>query len=140
MSNQVSYFDPPGSRPKSSCYSHVARVPRGELAFIAGQVSGKAGHRENEFALQFHEAFEAMGDILSGLGADFRSVAEFTIYLVNPDHVAQFRELRNALFAKLYEGPGYPPATLLVVRRLGEPEWLIEVKAVALLPESGGKS
>lgn len=136
MSRQVKYFDPPSGRPKSSLYSHVSRVPRGELAFIAGQVSHQAGNRENEFDLQFHDVFEAIGEILSDLGTGFHAVAEFTIYLVNPDHVARFRALRNELFRKLYTGDGYPPATLLVVQRLGEPEWLIEVKTVAWLPGS----
>lgn len=114
----------------------MARIPRGDLAFIAGQVSDKAGNRDDEFDLQFHEVFEAIGGILTSLGADFRAVAEFTIYLVNPDHVPRFRRLRNALFRKLYPDEACPPATLLVVQRLGEPEWLIEVKAVALLPEA----
>jgi enamine deaminase RidA (YjgF/YER057c/UK114 family) len=136
MSSGIRYFDPPSGRPKSSLYSHVARVPRGELVFVAGQVSDKAGNRENEFDLQFHEVFDAIADILRDLGTDFHAVAEYTIFLVNPDHVSRFRELRNELFREIYAGEGYPPATLLVVQRLGEPEWLIEVKTVAWLAGS----
>lgn len=135
MSGKISYANPPGARSKPSLYSHVSIVSAGNLAFIAGQVSACAGHRDDEFALQFAEVFEAIGSILKDLGTDFEAVAEFTTYLVDADHVQRFRELRNALFPALFQGDGYPPNTLLVVRRLGNPEWLIEVKTVVRLPD-----
>jgi enamine deaminase RidA (YjgF/YER057c/UK114 family) len=113
----------------------VSIVPAGNLAFIAGQVSANAGRRDDEFSLQFAEVFEAIGSILTDLGADFDAVAEFTTYLVDPGHVPLFRRLRNALFPTLFHGDGYPPNTLLVVQRLGEPEWLIEVRTVVRLPD-----
>lgn len=135
MSDSVRYRNPEGARSKPSLYSHVSIVPAGNLAFIAGQVSANAGQRENEFAYQFHEVMEAIGLVLEDLGAEFDSVAEFTTYLVDPAHIPVFRELRNELFPKLFRGEGYPPNTLLVVQRLGEPEWLIEMKTVVRLPE-----
>lgn len=134
MSASVRYLNPEGARSKPSLYSHVSIMPAGNLAFIAGQVSADAGQRDNEFAHQFHEVMEAIGLILKDLGAEFDSVTEFTTYLVDPDHVPLFRELRNELFPKLFSGEGYPPNTLLVVQRLGEPEWLIEMKTVVRLP------
>lgn len=135
MTGGVRYCDPPSARTKTSLYAHVALASAGDLAFIAGQVSPRAGDRENEFSLQVREAFAEIGGILESLGAGFDDVAEFTTYLVDPDHIGAFREVRNALFPELFRGPGYPPNTLLVVQRLGEPEWLIEVKTVARLPE-----
>jgi len=133
MPVRVQYKNPEGARSKPSLYSHVSIVPAGDIAFIAGQVSSDTGQRDNEFAQQFQEVMDSMELILDDLGADFDSVAEFTTYLVDPDHIPVFRELRNDLFSKLFSGPGYPPNTLLVVQRLGEPEWLIEMKAVVSL-------
>lgn len=131
----VRYRNPEGARSKPSLYSHVSIVPAGNLAFIAGQVSAQAGQRENEFECQFNEVMEAIAGILKDLGADFDCVAEFTTYLTDPVHIPVFRELRNKLFPKLFAGEGYPPNTLLVVHRLGEPEWLLEMKTVVRLPE-----
>lgn len=135
MSGRVSYKNPDGARSKPSLYSHVSIVPAGNLAFIAGQVSADAGKRENEFALQFQEVMDAIGTILADLGVSFDEVAEFVTYLVDPDHIPEFRRLRNDLFPKLFKGDGYPPNTLLVVQRLGEPEWLLEMKTVVRLPD-----
>lgn len=135
MSDPVTYHNPDGARSKPSLYSHVSIVPSGRLAFIAGQVSASAGNREYEFAQQFHEVMEAYEVILKDLGVGFSSIAELTTYLVDATHIPEFRELRNELFPKLFPGPGYPPNTLLVIQRLGEPEWLIEMKAVVHLPE-----
>lgn len=137
MSGAITYRNPAGARSKPSLYSHIAIVPAGRLAFIAGQVSPRAGNRENEFARQFAEVMEATGLILDDLGAAFDDVAEFVTYLVDPDHIAEFRSLRNELFPKLFQSEGYPPNTLLVVQRLGEPEWLLEMKTVVGLPADG---
>ena len=129
----VRYKNPDGARSKPSLYSHVSIVPAGNLAFIAGQVSSDAAQRDGEFAHQFREVMDAIGLILEDLGVDFNAVAEFTTYLVDPAHIPEFRTLRNELFPTLFSGEGYPPNTLLVVQRLGEPEWLLEMKIVVSL-------
>lgn len=134
MPESVTYSNPAGSRSKPSLYSHVSRVEAGNLAFIAGQVSADAANRPNEFELQVREVFDAIVVILEDLDADFNCVAEFTIYLVEPVHISEFRAIRNKVFPKLFRGDNYPPSTLLVVHQLGEPNWLIEIKAVVRLP------
>lgn len=134
MAGRVVYKNPEGARSKPSLYSHVSIVSAGNLAFIAGQVSPDAGERANEFALQFGEVMESIGNILDDLGATFDDVAEFVTYLTDPEHIAEFRSLRNDLFPRLFTSEGYPPNTLLVVQRLGEPAWLLEMKTVVRLP------
>lgn len=135
MNDDVIYYNPPKAKKLTSLYSHVARVRAGEMIYIAGQVPATAGVRENEFALQFNDVFDAIGVILDDLGADFNSVAKFTTYLTMADHIGEFRALRDALFPKIFKGPLYPPNTLVVVDRLGDPQWLLEVETVARLPD-----
>jgi hypothetical protein len=67
---------------------------------------------------------------IEGVGSDFNDVIKFTTYLVHSQDIAQFMELRSALFPKLFNGPLYPPNTLLVVDRLVQEEFLLEVEAV----------
>ena len=137
MTDKITYLNPPNAGAPLGLYSHVARVPAGEQAFIAGQVAGKAAatpEGARDFAAQFHEVFEAIGLILGDLGTDYNSVAKFTTYLVDDDHIEPFIELRKELFPKLFAGSLYPPNTLLIVDRLAKEEFLIEVEAVARLP------
>ncbi|MDA7945968.1 MAG: RidA family protein [Hyphomicrobiaceae bacterium] len=131
MSNGVTYYNPPKARELTSLYSHVARVKAGELAFIAGQIAPQGGN----FEAQFKATMNQIGDILEDLGTDFNAVAKFTTYVVGAENVNMFRDVRDAVFPDLFEGPLYPPNTLLVVERLGDPAWLIEIEAVVRLPD-----
>ena len=137
MTDKVTYLNPPNAGAPLGPYSHVARVPAGEQAFIAGQVAARAAatpEGARDFAAQFHEVFESIGLILGDLGTDYNSVAKFTTYLVDGDHIEPFTELRKELFPKLFAGSHYPPNTLLIIDRLVKEEFLIEVEAVARLP------
>lgn len=131
MSDKVVYYNPPKARKLTSLYSHVAKVKAGELAFLAGQVSDYGGN----FEAQFKAILNQIGDILEDLGTDFNSVAKFTTYIVGAENVNMFRDVRDAVFPDLFEGPLYPPNTLLVVERLGDPKWVIEVEAVVRMPD-----
>ena len=64
-------------------------------------------------------------------GATLANVIKTTTYLVNADHIAALREVRLAR----YKGLQSPPAnTLLVLSRLAEPEFLIEIDVIAAVP------
>ncbi len=134
MTDEVVYYNPPGARKLTSLYSHVARVKAGEMIYIAGQIGADRAAEGGDFEAQFNEVFEAVGLILDNLGADFNAVAKLTTYVVGAEHIVAFRDLRDVLFPTLFKGPLYPPNTLLVVERLGNPEWLLEVETVARLP------
>ncbi|MGD9763178.1 MAG: RidA family protein [Candidatus Binatia bacterium] len=116
-------------------YSQAVRAS-GELMFIAGAVAidndGKlvgAG----DFKAQMRQVFENIGGVLAGAGASFSDVVEFTTYLVSRDSFPAFLEVRNEIFPKLFPAGDYPANTLLIVSGLARPEWLIEVKAVAVV-------
>jgi enamine deaminase RidA (YjgF/YER057c/UK114 family) len=129
MTKKVTYSNPPSSGVPLGLYSQIARVPAGELVFIAGQLA------PGNFEVQFNSVFKAIGDILNDLGTDFDSVVKFTTYLVDADDLEQFMELRENLFPNLFSEASYPPNTLLIVDRLVKEEFRIEVEAVVRLPE-----
>ena len=133
----VTYVNPPSAGPAQGMYSHVARMTPGEIAFIAGQVAidGKGTPLGvGDVAAQVPVVFENLGKILKDLGADFESIVQFTTYLTSADYIPAFMTARGEIFPKLFPGGKYPPNTLLVVDRLVEPEFLLEVEAIARLP------
>lgn len=131
MAKGVTYLNPPSARKITKLYSHVARVKAGELAFLAGQVAPGGGNLE----AQFKSIMNGIGDMLEDLGTDFNSVVKFTTFVVGGENVNMFRDVRDAVLPSLFDGPLYPPNTLVVVERLGDPDWLIEIEAVVRMPD-----
>ena len=133
----VRYIDPPGAPPAQGLYSHAARVPAGDLYFIAGQLAvdgdGKVVGR-NDFEAQVHKVFENLGVVLAGLGASFDEVAKFTTYFVHSQDIEKFMKLRAELFPKIFRNGKFPPNTICVIDRLVKEDFLLEVEAVARAP------
>jgi enamine deaminase RidA (YjgF/YER057c/UK114 family) len=115
-------------------YSQVTRVKTSEFLFIAGQVgAGTDGKAPTDFDAQCALVFANLGAALSSQGASFANVVEFTTYLVHSQDIAKFMVYRTREFPKLFAGGAYPPNTLLVIDRLVQEQFLIEVSAVAAL-------
>jgi enamine deaminase RidA (YjgF/YER057c/UK114 family) len=134
----VSYLNPPSAPPVQGLYSQVARMAPGALAFIAGQVAiDESGNPVGigDLPRQVGQVFGNLGRILADLNVDFEAVVQFTTYLTSADSIPDFMTARSALFPKLFAGGKYPPNTLLVVERLVKPEFLLEVEAIARLPD-----
>ena len=103
---------------------HVA----GQLAVGVDGSSVGAG----DFDTQFRQVLTNFGAVLEAAGMCFDDVVKFTTYLVDPEHVDDFYRVRATVFPTLFTGADYPPNTLLTVRRLVRPEFLIEVEGVAV--------
>jgi enamine deaminase RidA (YjgF/YER057c/UK114 family) len=58
-------------------------------------------------------------------------VAQFTTYLVRASDVAGFTGWREREFPQMFPDGAYPPNTLLIVDRLAQEAFLIEVQAIA---------
>ncbi|HZQ61811.1 MAG TPA: RidA family protein [Casimicrobiaceae bacterium] len=134
MKSKVWYENPPGAGPAQGLYSHVGFVQGGTLAFIAGQLAVGADGSvvgRGDFRAQFRQVFANLGDVLRGLGTDYRNVVKFTTYLVHSQDIEPFMQERQALFPTLFGSEPYPPNTLLMIDRLVKEDFLIEVEAVA---------
>ncbi len=118
-------------------YSQGVRVKCGELLFVAGEVALDAAGNlvgAGDVAVQTHQVFHNLSQVLNRSGATLRNVVEFTTYLVGRDSIQPFLNARAALFPSLFPDGDYPPNTLLVVSGLVREEFLVEIKAVAALP------
>src|SRR5208283_3518601 len=117
-----------------AAYSNIARVKASEFLFIAGQVGAdKNGKTPADFDGQCAQVFANIGAALASQGASFANIVEFTTYLVHSQDIAKFMAYRTREFPKLFAGGAYPPNTLLMIDRLVQEQFLIEVSAVAAL-------
>ncbi|HEV2302564.1 MAG TPA: RidA family protein [Stellaceae bacterium] len=136
MSAEISIFNPPSLGKPLGQYSQIARVKAAELVFIAGQVAAdQAGGLvgAGDFDAQCGQTFANIAAALASVGAGWSSVVEFTTYLVHSQDIAKFAAWRLREFPRLFPSGAYPPNTLLIVDRLVQEPFLIEVKAIAAL-------
>ena len=109
-------------------YSHVARVKGGETLYIAGMLAPG-----DTFDAQCSGVFDQIGKALASAGAGWGNVVQFTTYLVHSQDIPKFMKYRLREFPRMFANGAYPPNTLLMIDRLVQEHFLIEVQAVAAL-------
>ncbi len=109
-------------------YSHVTRVKAGELLFIAGMLAPG-----ESFDAQCGGVFAQIAQALRSAGADWQNVVQFTTYVVHSQDIAKFMQWRLREFPRMFPDGRYPPNTLLVIDRLVQEQFLVEVQTVAAL-------
>jgi reactive intermediate/imine deaminase len=120
--------------PPAVGYSQAATVKSGRLIYVAGQVamdpSGKLVG-PGDFHAQAEQTFENLKAAIAASGASFDNVVKLNSYFVDIKQAPVFREVRDK-----YVDPTHPPvSTAVEVRRLVREEWLLEVEAIAVVPE-----
>jgi enamine deaminase RidA (YjgF/YER057c/UK114 family) len=117
-------------------YSQITRVKASEFVYIAGQL---ATNREgaiigaDDFDAQCAQVFANIETALKSVGAGWGNVVEFTTYLVHSQDIPKFMIYRKRDFPKFFPDGAYPPNTLLMVGRLVQEPFLVEVKTIAAL-------
>jgi enamine deaminase RidA (YjgF/YER057c/UK114 family) len=137
MPVEITIVNPDGLGKPLGQYSQITRV-RGasEYVFIAGQLStDKTGALvgADDFDAQCVQVFANIGAALASVGGGWRNVVQFTTYLVHSQDVPKFMAYRKREFPRLFPGGAYPPNTLVMVDRLVQEPFLVEVQTVAAL-------
>jgi enamine deaminase RidA (YjgF/YER057c/UK114 family) len=110
-------------------YSHMARVKgAAETLYIAGMLAPGEG-----FDAQCSGVFGQIETALKSAGAGWGSVAQFTTYLVHSQDIPKFMAWRLREFPRMFPDGKYPPNTLLIVDRLVQEQFLVEVQTIAAL-------
>ena len=109
-------------------YSHVTRVAARELLFVAGMLAPG-----ETFDAQCSGVFAQIGEALKSAGAGWPNVVQFTTYLVHSQDIPKFMQWRLREFPRLFPAGAYPPNTLLIVDRLVQEPFLVEVQTIAAL-------
>ena len=121
---------------KTHGWTQVVRHGPGTLIHISGQAAVDADGNvvgRGDLKRQTEQTFENLHLALTAAGATWDDVIVTRLYVVNlrPEHVPIIREVRSR-----YVSPDHPPASSLVgVTALVGADWLIEIEAVAVLPD-----
>lgn len=107
-------------------YSDALRA--GDLVFCSGQVGfDEHGRAPADPAEQYRLAFAALRGVLDEAGCVPEDVVDLTSFHVDyPQHMAEFIGAKTD-----FHGEARPAWTAVGVERLGTPDTLVEVKAVA---------
>ncbi len=112
-------------------YSHAARV--GNTVYIAGQIAlDRSGNLvgKGNIEVQVQQVYENLQAILTELGGHLNDIVKMTTYLTGRSQLEAFRRVRNR-----YLSDPFPPNTLLFVSGLAQPEYLVEIEAVAVITD-----
>ena len=133
---QIQIYNPGTLGTPLGQYSHVTRVKANEFLFIAGMLSAnQAGEiiGANDFDAQCAQVFVNVEAALKSAGAGWGNVVQFTTYLVHSQDIPKFMTWRLREFPKMFSNGVYPPNTLLMVDRLVQEPFLVEVQTVAAI-------
>jgi enamine deaminase RidA (YjgF/YER057c/UK114 family) len=123
----------PADLPTPETYTQVVVARGTRLVFVSGQepedVQGKLVGR-GDLAAQARQVFANLGRALAAAGALPQQVAKITIYVVNHkrEYLPIIEEARVSLF-----GDHKPADVLVGIATLSNPDYLIEVDAVAVV-------
>ena len=127
----VEYLPRPDGLPPGNGYSHVT-VATGPTVYISGQVPLNAVGvlvGAGDAVAQAEQVFANLDIALRAAGCGWSDVVRLTFYLTDLDDLAAVREVRDR-----YLGADRLPASSLVkVAGLVNPEFRIEVDAVAVI-------
>ncbi|NBP68488.1 MAG: RidA family protein [Cytophagia bacterium] len=123
-------------RIKPSGYTHTVVSSSGRTIYISGQVPvNEAGQvvGEGDLKAQTKQVYDNLLYCLRFAGARFEDVVKMTTYVVNykPSDIDIVREVRKGYLSK--ENP--PASTLVGVQSLVHPDYLIEIEAIAVIPD-----
>jgi reactive intermediate/imine deaminase len=128
---QKIFQNPDGAPQPIGAYSQAVRIETGDTAiiFISGQVSNDlAGNLvgKGDVVAQTEQIFKNLEAILATNGATFDDVVKMTTFLVD----IAARPLIGGVRTKYLTG-NLPTSTLVAVSALANPDYLIEIEAVA---------
>jgi enamine deaminase RidA (YjgF/YER057c/UK114 family) len=128
----------PEGLPKPDVYRQVAVATGSRFVFLSGQVARTADGSPvgaGDLAAQVEQALRNVVTGVEAAGGTFADVAKLTVYVVDwsPEKMAAFGEGVGRASAALGIDPT-KAVTLLGVSALGEPDLLVEIEAVAVLP------
>jgi 2-iminobutanoate/2-iminopropanoate deaminase len=121
--------NPPGVHTPQANYSHVTRV--GNTLYISGQLGLDADGNlvgQGDAAAQAEQCYKNIQAIIQHFGGTMDDVVKITQYITDLAYRPLVARPRDA-----YLGTPGPASTLVVVKGLAAPDYLVEIEALAIL-------
>jgi reactive intermediate/imine deaminase len=128
---EIQRLTAPGVSPPIGAFVHGVRA--GNLIFVSGQVArGPDGKLvgENDIEAQTAQVLDNIQAVLATVGCTLADVVKVTTFMTD----IRLRERAGAV-RRRYFGDHLPASTTVGVSELAERELMIEMDAVALIPE-----
>lgn len=133
MTSRHHLFDPDGL-PEAIGFSYGALPEPGRTLHIAG-ITGHRGDGTiaSDLVSQFSEACQSVARVIQAAGGAPHDLVKLTIYTTE---IGEYRANLGPLGAAYREvfGKHYPPMALLGIDELFDPEAVVELLAVAVVP------
>ena len=121
---------PAGVQAKGS-YSPGWEVSGGRVVFVAGQIPWDAEGNtvcKGDVAGQTRQVFANIESVLREAGGTLDDVVKITVFAAD----IRYRDAINQVRTETFREP-YPTSTQVAVASLVDPEWLVEIEAVAFI-------
>ncbi|CZF85839.1 RidA family protein [Grimontia marina] len=108
-------------------------VRAGNTIYVRGQVGTDFDGKLvglGDPAAQAEQAMKNVQQLLEEAGSDMSHIVKTTTYITDP----RYREAVYQVTGKWLKGV-FPISTGLVVQGLGQPEWLMEIDVIAVVPD-----
>jgi 2-iminobutanoate/2-iminopropanoate deaminase len=116
-------------------FSQAIKVDaRGQFLFISGLTSRDPDGNivgEGDIKVQTRVILENMKKLLAEAGGTMADICKVTVFIRDMNQFSEIHEIRRQYFSE-----PYPASSMVEVSRLVSPEHLIEIEAIALIPES----
>lgn len=134
----VEYMSPDGLH-KNPAFSQVV-VASGQVrtVYVGGQNSVDSSGNvvgKGDIGRQAEQAFKNLEIALSAAGARLENIVKWTIYVVQGQPLQPGFEAFQRVWG---HRPRPPLVTVLFVAGLANPEFLLEIEAIAVIPEGDG--
>ena len=128
-------FNVPGVVEPFGAFASAAWQPEGRVLYVSGHVSQDAAGNTvapasagGDMAAQTRQALENIRDVLGHVGGTMDDVVKVTVFVTDVSQIDVIHKVRYEFFK-----PPYPASTLVQVARLIDPDWLIEIEAIAVI-------
>ena len=114
-------------------FSSAAWHPPGRILHVSGHVSQDADGQtvgRGDMAVQTRQVLDNIRSVLASVGGTMDDIAKVTVFVTDVGRIDEIHQVRAEFFTK-----PYPASTLVQVAQLIDPDWLIEIEAVAVIPE-----
>ena len=120
----------PDARPVAN-YKMATRMEGGRLVYVSGQVAWDASGNivgKGDMGAQARQVFRNLRQVLQAAGGDLGSLMKMTTYITRIEDRPAVAEARGEVFAG-----EVPASTLIVVKSLFHPDFLVEIEGVAVV-------
>ena len=114
-------------------YSPGWEVSGGRAVFVAGQIPWDENGNtvcKGDVAGQTRQVFANIGAVLAEAGGTLDDVVKITVFAAD----IRYRDEINRVRTETFSEP-YPASTQVAVASLVDPEWLVEIEAVAFIED-----